>query len=90
MKFLIDAQLPRRLKYRLQEKGYDVIHTLDLPLKNKTPDSVIEQISISDKRVVIAKVEDFVDSFTVFGRPYKLLLISTGNITNNDLEKLFL
>jgi len=90
MKFLIDAHLPRRLKYRLQEKGYDVLHTLDLPLKNKTPDSDIEKISISEKRVVITKDEDFVNSFTVFGRPYKLLLVSTGNITNDELEKLFL
>jgi predicted nuclease of predicted toxin-antitoxin system len=48
MKFLIDAHLPRRLKYRLQERGFDTIHTLDLPLKNRTPDSVLEEISISE------------------------------------------
>ncbi len=90
MKFLIDAQLPRRLKYRFEERGLDTIHTLDLPLKNRTPDSVLEEISTSEQRVLITKDEDFVNSFTVYGRPYKLLLVSTGNITNTELEKLFL
>jgi predicted nuclease of predicted toxin-antitoxin system len=31
MKFIIDAQLPRRLARFLQGLGYDAIHTLDLP-----------------------------------------------------------
>jgi hypothetical protein len=34
MKFLVDAQLPRRLIPRLQEAGHEAIHTLDLPLGN--------------------------------------------------------
>jgi len=38
MKFLVDAQLPRRLAYRLQDAGHDAVHTLDLPLANRTPD----------------------------------------------------
>lgn len=31
MKFLIDAQLPKKLSMFLIEKGYSSIHTLDLP-----------------------------------------------------------
>jgi predicted nuclease of predicted toxin-antitoxin system len=38
----------------------------------------------------VTKDTDFVDSFLLFGRPYKLLLVSTGNIANADLETLFL
>ena len=38
MKFLVDAQLPRRLVAWLQEIGHDAVHTLDLPLANRTPD----------------------------------------------------
>ena len=30
MKFLVDAQLPKRLALLLNDLGYDVIHTLDL------------------------------------------------------------
>jgi predicted nuclease of predicted toxin-antitoxin system len=43
MKFLIDAQLPQKFVGWLQEQGHDAIHTLDLPRKNATPDSKIEE-----------------------------------------------
>jgi len=88
--FLVDAQLPRRLAYRLREAGHDVLHTLDLPAGNQTADAEINELSTRDSRVVITKDTDFVDSFLLFHRPYKLLLISTSNITNADLEHLFM
>lgn len=89
MKFLIDAQLPRRLANRLRDIGHDAVHTLDLPLKNRTPDSVIEEISSRESRIVVTKDADFVNAFTLYRKPHKLLLVSTGNINNTDLEKLF-
>lgn len=90
MKFLVNAHLPRRLARWLQEIGYDAIHTLDLPNKNRTTDTEINTISIRENRIVITKDSDFVNSFLLFGQPYKLLVISTGNIPNADLEALFL
>ncbi len=90
MRFLIDAQLPRRLVHRLEESGYDAIHTLDLPDKNQTTDTFLEAVSIRDQRIVITKDSDFVNSFLLYSKPYKLLLISTGNISNQDLERLIL
>ncbi len=53
MKFLIDAQLPRRLAGRLREVGFDAIHTLDLPLANRTPDAIINEVSVNEQRVVV-------------------------------------
>ena len=38
MKYLIDAQLPKRLCLALIEMGYNSIHTLDLLDKNRTKD----------------------------------------------------
>ena len=90
MRFLVDAQLPRRLVYRLQEVGHEAIHTLDLPLGNRSPDGVINEVSEREQRIVITKDADFVNTFTLYRRPYKLLLISTGNIKNAELERLFL
>ncbi|MEM2890666.1 MAG: DUF5615 family PIN-like protein [Candidatus Hadarchaeum sp.] len=90
MRFLLNAQFPRRLVYRLQELGYDALHTLDLPLGNRTPDEVINDLSVREQYVVITKDADFVNSFTIHRKPYKLLLVSIGNITNADLETLFL
>ncbi|MEZ4670045.1 MAG: DUF5615 family PIN-like protein [Anaerolineae bacterium] len=90
MKFVVDAQLPRRLAFALQTAGHDAIHTLDLPNGNATTDAEINSISERDQRIVITKDADFVNSFVLAQRPYKLLLISTGNITNVELDALFL
>jgi predicted nuclease of predicted toxin-antitoxin system len=89
MKFLVDAQLPRRLVDRLRAAGHDAVHTKDLPNENRTIDREIIEQSLRDKSVVITKDQDFVDSMTLKGEPHKLLLISTGNISNNELENLF-
>ena len=89
MNFLVDAQLPRRLAHRLRDAGHDALHTLDLPKGNRTTDTEINEISAREHRVVITKDADFVSSFLLERTPYKLLLISTGNIANADLEALF-
>ncbi|HEX6800502.1 MAG TPA: DUF5615 family PIN-like protein [Ktedonobacterales bacterium] len=89
MKFLVDAHLPRRLAYRLRDAGHDALHTLDLPKRNRTTDAEINAISLREERVVVNKDADFVNSFVLSHQPYKLLLISTGNIKNADLESLF-
>jgi predicted nuclease of predicted toxin-antitoxin system len=38
---------------------------------------------------LVDSLADFVNSFHLTGKPYKLLLISTGNISNAALEALF-
>ena len=89
MKFLVDAQLPKRLARYLQSKGYDAIHTQDLPQGNATSDTDINAISLQEKRIVVTKDADFVQSFLLQQVPYKLLLIVTGNIKNAELENMF-
>ena len=39
---------------------------------------------------MITKDTDFVNSFLLSNEPYKLLLITTGNIGNANLEDLFM
>jgi predicted nuclease of predicted toxin-antitoxin system len=90
MKFLVDAHLPRRLAHLLVESGFEAVHTLDMPLGNRTPDSVINELSTREEYIVITKDADFVNSFLLNRKPYKLLLVSTGNIRNKELEALFL
>ena len=55
MKFLIDAQLPRRFADWLAGAGHDVLHTLDLPLKNQTSDAEIIARAKQDGRIVVSK-----------------------------------
>jgi len=86
MKFLVDAQLPYRLADLFRRAGLDTVHTLDLTLVNRTPDGVINELSVTQQRVVVTKDTDFVDSFVLNGMPWKLLLVTTGNIRNSELE----
>ncbi len=88
MNFLVDAQLPRRMTAWLTAAGCDAVHTLDLPDGNQTTGERISDAADREQRVVVTKDADFVDSHVLRGRPAKLLLISTGNISNRDLEAL--
>jgi predicted nuclease of predicted toxin-antitoxin system len=86
MRFIVDAQLPVRLARFIHEH---TLHTKDLPFQNATPDEYINHLSIQEQRVVITKDADFVESFLLRQIPHKLLLVSTGNIKNSELELLF-
>ena len=88
MKFLVDAQLPKRFCLWIEAAGHDALHTLDLPRRNLTPDDEIIRLAEQEDRIVITKDDDFVESFLISKRPPKLLLISTGNIGNDELESL--
>lgn len=89
MKFLIDAQLPRKWSVYLQDKGYDAVHTLDLPQKNKTTDTEINALSMQEERILISKDSDFYDSYLQKVEPYKLIYLTTGNISTPKLLDLF-
>jgi predicted nuclease of predicted toxin-antitoxin system len=87
MKFLIDAQLPQRFCVWLRQAGHDARHTLDLPMANRTTDAAIIELAEMEDRVIVTKDDDFVRSRLVFGKPKRLLLVATGNITNMALEQ---
>ncbi len=89
MKFLIDAQLPARLALRLSEAGHNCIHTLDLPDGNRSTDREIADLADREDRVVVTKDRDFRDSHLLAGSPRRLLVVTTGNIRNDDLLTLF-
>ena len=89
MNFLIDANLPRRLVRIFKDRGHNVVHTLDLPNANATPDAALLDYSDENNCVITTKDSDFSTSFWLQGRPNKLLLISTGNIRNAELDEIY-
>jgi predicted nuclease of predicted toxin-antitoxin system len=89
MRWLIDAQLPKRIAAALNHRGHIATHTLDLPNANATKDAEVVEFATANGAVVISKDYDFVNYFHLTGKP-RLLLISTGNITNNELLELML
>ena len=88
MRFIVDAQLPRRLARWLAARGHDVLHTLDLADGNRTPDEEIIDLACRDDRIVVTKDADFVSSHLLRGRPPSLLLVATGNMGNAALQRL--
>ena len=87
-KFILDAQLPRRLKDLFAEFGFEAIHTLDLPRGNRMKDIEIVEVSEKEKLIVITKDNDFIESYLLYRKPEKLLFLACGNMSNPDLENL--
>lgn len=85
MKFLIDAQLPKKLVSLFLDLKQEAIHILDLPKQNTTQDEEINELSCQYQYIVVTKDKDFLDSFILRKKPYKLLLITTGNIKNGEM-----
>jgi predicted nuclease of predicted toxin-antitoxin system len=56
MKFLLDAQLPRRFASWLKEAGHDALHILDLPKKNLTPDNELVARAMQDGALSSARM----------------------------------
>jgi len=48
-----------------------MLGTLSLPQANKTSDQLINEISIKEKRILISKDADFVDSYLQHKKPWK-------------------
>ena len=88
MRFLIDAQLPRRLASALREQGHEAWHTLDLPKGNETPDSEVARWADENDAVVVSKDHDFMESRALQGLPRKLCILRLGNCDNDKLLNL--
>jgi predicted nuclease of predicted toxin-antitoxin system len=89
VKLLIDAQLPVRLAQFLTGAGHDTAHTIELPDGNRSTDRQIAWHADREGRVVITKDRDFRDGHLLTRSPRRLLVVSTGNITNDDFLELF-
>lgn len=80
MKFLIDAHPPPGLSAVFQAAGHDAIHTLDMPDQNASRDGLLNETSMAEMRVVVTKDTDFYYSHLLHGRPWKLVIVRTGNM----------
>jgi predicted nuclease of predicted toxin-antitoxin system len=85
----VDAHLPPGLCDLLKAAGHDALHTRHLTEQNRTTDETLNALSIKEQRVIVTKDTDFYYSHLLNGRPWKLLLVRTGNIRTRDLKVLF-
>lgn len=89
MKFLIDAHLPPGLRRVFAAAGHDAIHTLDLPEQNASRDGALNAVSMDEQRATITKDTDFYHSHLLYGRPWKLVLVRTGNLGLKQTYQMF-
>ena len=89
MKFLVDAQLPVRLALLQNNADHEAVHTSDVPGGNASTDAQVVGIADAQDRVAVTKDRDFRDGHLLKGSPRKLLIVATGNISNDALLKLF-
>ncbi|MFB1022437.1 MAG: DUF5615 family PIN-like protein [Vicingaceae bacterium] len=82
MRFLVDAQLPKRLSLFSEKQEFDSKHTLDLPEQSNSTDQFIINFTQEQNRVVISKDDDFLQSQLIKKKPNKLILIKTSSIRN--------
>ena len=89
LRFLIDTQLPPLLAAYLTAKGFDAIHTTFFESGHLLKDAEISIIARNENRIIITKDSDFLDRYTIYGAPPKVLLLQFGNIRNTALLEYF-
>ena len=89
MKFLCDVHISYKLVRHLEQSGYEAIHVNGILDKWFTKDSDIANYADLHDLIVVSKDVDFRDSFFIKKTPRKLIKINLGNISNQELLKLF-
>ncbi len=88
MKFICDVHIPFKLVKNLNSLGFKTFHVNDLLNKWYTKDNEISAYADLHDLILITKDYDFKNSFFVKQTPRKLIKISLGNISNQNLIKI--
>ena len=84
MKFLVDINLPPRLRLWLREQGHEATHLSDLNALTMK-DKRVWQLAATRQEIVVSKDVDFYERALVLGKPPQVLHIAVGNCSNDDL-----
>lgn len=89
MRFLCDVHISYKLARHLISLGFESVHVNEILDKSETKDSDLSKYVDQNDYVLISKDSDFRDSFFVKQTPKKLIKINLGNISNQELIKIF-
>lgn len=84
MRFVVDANLPRRLTDWLIERGHQCEHVLDLDLAQSS-DEEIWRYCLSSGAIIVSKDEDFANRVRGGRRGPVVVWVRTGNGTTREL-----
>lgn len=88
-RFLIDQQLPSALAKHFAQRGHDARHVKEYPGGTTLPDAEIASIAQDEARIVVTKDDDFRVTHLLRKTPARLVHVTCGNITTQDLLALF-
>lgn len=89
MKFIIDAQLsPHLAKWLSEQFSVDAFSVSFLKMLTST-DLEIFNFAKKEQAIVITKDEDFVQLLYRYGSPPKIIWLTCGNTTNENLKVIF-
>ena len=89
MKFICDVHISYKLVNHLRILEFEVFHIIEILDKWLTSDSKICNYADQNDFIVVTKDSDFRNSFYIKKSPKKLIKINLGNISNQELIKIF-
>jgi predicted nuclease of predicted toxin-antitoxin system len=89
VKFLLDAHLPQALCRLFLAHGHEAVHTAELPGRNATKDRVNNRVSLDEQAGGHLEGQRLFHAHILQGRPWKLVLVETGNILTRDQVALY-
>ena len=90
MKLLLDANVSWRLSDKLKLHFDDCFHVDHLGLKIPASDVDIWKYALANTLTIVTNDDDFVDLLNFKGYPPKIILLKTGNQSNQYIEKLLI
>jgi predicted nuclease of predicted toxin-antitoxin system len=89
MRVLCDVHIPYRLVNFLRERGVDATHVNRILDRWYTKDAEIVRYVDATGSLLITKDADFRDSHFITGNPARVVRVTLGNLSNDQLIALF-
>ena len=90
MKLLLDANISWRLAAKLKPHIEDCVHADNCGLPVPAKDIEIWQYALVNNFIIVTNDEDFLNLINIKGFPPKIVLLKTGNQSNNYIELLLI
>lgn len=90
MKLLLDANISWRLAHKLKMHFEDCFHVDDIGMTIPARDAEIWNYALSNNCIIVTNDNDFLNLAEIKGFPPKVVMLRTGNQSNNFIEELLI
>lgn len=90
MKLLLDANISRRLTVKLKLHFEVCIHVDNIGISVPAKDIEIWNCALNNNFIIVTNDNDFLNLAEVKGFPPKVILLRTGNQSNNFIEEILI